>query len=307
MPCPACPVEAPGARELLNEVARLASDLGIPAYDEDRRQGQLRYAVLRCGWRTNESMLTLVTRTREVPHLDALAQAIAREHPGIVTIAQNVNPRVTNAILGGETRLLHGEPRMHDQLLDCTFEISPVSFYQVNPQQTEVLYQSAIDGMQLREGDTVLDTYCGSGTIGLAAAASARANGAHVRLIGVERNVEGMRDAQRNAQANGLEGMSDFIARDATEYMREAAEQGLNVDVLIMDPPRAGSTPAFVEAATSLKPRRIVYISCNPVTHVRDLELFGEAGYRVDRLTPVDLFPHTTHTEMIATLTPATS
>lgn len=161
--------------------------------------------------------------------------------------------------------------------------------------------------MQLREGDTVLDTYCGSGTIGLAAAASARANGAHVRLIGVERNVEGMRDAQRNAQANGLEGMSDFIARDATEYMREAAEQGLNVDVLIMDPPRAGSTPAFVEAATSLKPRRIVYISCNPVTHVRDLELFGEASYRVDRLTPVDLFPHTTHTEMIATLTPATS
>lgn len=307
VPCPVCPVEAPGARELLNEVARLASDLGIPAYDEDRRQGQLRYAVLRCGWRTNESMLTLVTRTREVPHLDALAQAIAREHPGIVTIAQNINPRVTNAILGGETRLLHGEPRMHDQLLDCTFEISPVSFYQVNPQQTEVLYQSAIDGMQLREGDTVLDTYCGSGTIGLAAAASTRANGAHVRLIGVERNVEGMRDAQRNAQANGLEGMSDFIARDATEYMREAAEQGLNVDVLIMDPPRVGSTPAFVEAATSLKPRRIVYISCNPVTHVRDLELFGEAGYRVDRLTPVDLFPHTTHTEMIATLTPATS
>ncbi len=108
VPCPACPVEAPGARELLNEVARLASDLGIPAYDEDRRQGQLRYAVLRCGWRTNESMLTLVTRTREVPHLDALAQAIALEHPGIVTIAQNVNPRVTNAILGGETRLLHG-------------------------------------------------------------------------------------------------------------------------------------------------------------------------------------------------------
>ena len=126
--------------------------------------------------------------------------------------------------------------------------------------------------------------------------------GSEIRLIGVERNVEGVRDAQRNAQVNDLDTISEFIARDATEYMGDAAGRHDAVDVLVMDPPRAGSTPAFVDAAVALGPRRIVYISCNPVTQVRDLELFGAAGYRVDALTPVDLFPHTAHTEMVATL-----
>lgn len=302
IPCASCAVEAQGSRDTLNDVARLASELGIPAYDEDRRQGQLRHAVLRVGWRTSEAMLTLVTRTRDVPHLDELVDAVIRAHPDLVTIAQNVNPRVTNAILGGETRVLHGEPRMRDRLLDCMFEISPVSFYQVNPQQTEVLYQRAIEEMEIAEGDVVLDTYCGSGTIGIAAAAHARAHGVRMRLVGVERNVEGVRDAARNAQINELESTSEFIARDATEYMQEAAKKNEPIDVLIMDPPRAGSTPQFIEAAVALAPRRIVYISCNPVTQVRDLELFGASGYRVERLTPVDLFPHTAHTEMIATL-----
>lgn len=305
VPCPACAVEAPGARELLGDVARFATELNIPAYDEDLRRGQLRYAVLRCGWRTKEAMLTLVTRTREVPHLEELVELVSQAHPKLVTIAQNVNPRVTNAILGGETRILHGEPRMRDELLDCTFEISPVSFYQVNPQQTEVLYLQAIEGMDLQDGTVVLDAYCGSGTIGIAAAAHARKQGVRIRLVGVERNVEGVRDAVRNAQINGLADTAEFIARDATEYMREAADAHMHVDVVVMDPPRAGSTPEFIEAAAALAPRRIVYISCNPVTHVRDLAVLGENGYRVERLTPVDLFPHTSHTEMVATLTRA--
>ncbi|MDO4437481.1 MAG: 23S rRNA (uracil(1939)-C(5))-methyltransferase RlmD [Coriobacteriaceae bacterium] len=301
--CPACAVEAPGARELLNDVAACAQSLGIPAYDEDRRCGQLRYAIVRKGWRTGETMLTLVTRSREVPHLDELADALRRAHPELVCVAHNINPRVTNAILGGETRILAGSPRMRDELLGCTFEISPVSFYQVNPQQTEVLYQRAIEGMRLSDGDTLLDTYCGSGTIGLCAAAAARSADIDVVLVGVERNKEGVRDAVRNAQINELDGASTFIARDATEYMRQAAAQGEHVDVLVMDPPRAGSTPEFIEAAAALAPRRIVYISCNPVTQVRDLELLGEAGFALERLTPVDMFPHTTHVETVAVLT----
>lgn len=300
--CPACAVEAPGARELLNEVARLASELGIPAYDEDRRCGQLRYAVLRRGWRTDESMLTLVTRGLEVGHLDELARRLVEAHPELVTVAQNVNPRVTNAILGGQTRVIMGRERMADRLLDCTFEISPVSFYQVNPQQTEVLYRLAIDDMELRGSDAVLDTYCGSGTIGLAAAAWARRQGLDIALTGVERNPEGVRDAVRNAGLNDLGASSSFIARDATEYMLEAASRGDEVDVLVMDPPRAGSTPEFLDAAVSLAPRRIVYISCNPKTQARDLEHLGRAGYRLERLTPVDLFPHTEHVETVAAL-----
>lgn len=300
--CPTCAVEAPGAREILNEVASIATELGIPAYDEDRRRGELRYAILRTGWRTGECMITLVTRGRDVAHLDELAHRLTQAHSEIVTVAHNVNPRVTNAILGGETSIIAGRDRMRDQLLGCTFEISPVSFYQVNPEQTEVLYARAIEAAELRSNDVLLDTYCGSGTIGLCAAAKAREAGIDVDLIGVERNAEGIRDAKRNAALNGLDSASRFIARDATEYMLEAAEANETVDILIMDPPRAGSTPEFIRAAATLGPRTVVYISCNPTTQARDLELFAHEGYDVTTLVPVDLFPHTSHTEMIAAL-----
>lgn len=300
--CPTCVVETTGARETLNDIAAIATELQIPAYDEDRRCGELRYAILRAGWRTGERMVTLVTRTREVPRISDLANRLLELHPEIVTIAHNINPRVTNAILGGETHVIFGRDRMRDALLGCTFEISPTSFYQVNPEQTETLYASAIEAADLHDGDVVLDAYCGSGTIGLCAAASARAEGKDITLIGVERNAEGIRDAKRNAQLNSLEESSHFIARDATEYMLEAARTNTKIDALIMDPPRAGSTPAFIEAAAALAPRTIVYISCNPATQVRDLELFAHKGYAATSLIPVDLFPHTSHTEMIATL-----
>ena len=347
---PGCCVEAPGAREILNEVGHAAEELGIPAYDEDTRRGLLRYAIVRMGWRTSEAMLTLVTAHRDVPGIAELATHMQAFDPRIVTVAQNVNPRVTNAILGTETHVLAGPGTMHDQLLGCTFEISPTAFYQTNPEQTEALYQLAIDGMNLCEGDVLLDAYCGSGTIGLAAAretaeavgrarevasgaSACRQHGAEddggsdwrgpvagtgsnrltgserptghacpIRLIGVERNPAGIADARRNAQLNGLEAAAEFIAQDATAYMERAAERGERVDVLSMDPPRAGSTPEFLAAAAALAPRRIVYISCNPVTQVRDLEQLGRAGYRLCRLTPVDMFPHTTHTETVAVL-----
>lgn len=310
IPCGVCAVEAPGARELLNAVAHIAEGLGIPAYDEDKRTGQLRYAVVRAGWRTNDMMLTLVTRSRNVAHLGELAERLRTIEPRLVTIAHNINPRATNAILGGETHVLYGADRMRDQLLDCTFEISPTSFYQVNPQQTEILYQLAIDNMDLQPGDTVLDTYCGSGTIGLCAAASMSDAADGLHLVGVERNVEGVRDAKRNAVINGMASEADgneresvrFVAQDATEYMRDEAAKGTRVDVVIMDPPRAGSTPEFLSAAAALGPRRIVYISCNPATQVRDLEQLGELGYRLERLTPVDLFPHTSHVETVAVI-----
>lgn len=217
-------------------------------------------------------------------------------------MAHNVNPRVTNAILGGETRIIAGRDRMRDELLGCTFEISPVSFYQVNPEQTEILYRTAVEAARLRADDVLLDTYCGSGTIGLCAAGLARGAGIDVSLVGVERNAEGIRDAKRNAALNGLEATSTFIARDATEYMLEAADAGSKANVLIMDPPRAGSTPEFIRAAATLAPRTVIYISCNPATQARDLELFAAEGYTVTSLVPVDLFPHTSHTEMIAVL-----
>ena len=300
---PDCCVEAPGARAILNGVARAAEACHIPAYEEDRCRGLLRYAIVRMGYHTDEVMLTVVTRERRMPHYRQFITALQNIDERITTVAQNINPKMTNAILGGESHILAGRARMRDRLLSCTFEISPTAFYQTNPEQTELLYQLAIDGMDLQDGDVLLDAYCGSGTIGMCAAAEARAAGIDITLLGIERNHFGVRDAARNAEVNDLCDRARFIETDATEYLQHAARRGEHVDVLALDPPRAGSTPAFIEAACAMAPRRIVYISCNPYTQERDLRLFAQGGYRMVRMTPVDMFPHTSHVETVAVLT----
>lgn len=299
---PECPVEAPGARQILNGIAREAERLHIPAFNEDKHLGLLRYAVVRCGWRTDQVMVTLVTAQRDLPHAQEFFEAVAALDPHIVTVAQNINGRPGNAILGEETRIVYGTECMRDQLLGCDFDISPTAFYQTNPQQTELLYQLAIDGMDLQQGDVLMDAYCGSGTIGLCAAKAAQDKGIGIMLLGVERNPAGIADARRNAELNGLTRSAWFMADDATDYILDAADNNERVDVLSIDPPRAGSTPEFLEAACALKPRRITYISCNPVTQERDLHQLLDGGYRLLKITPVDMFPHTDHTETVAVL-----
>lgn len=299
---PECPVEAPGARQILNGVAREAERLHIPAFNEDKHLGLLRYAVVRCGWRTDQVMVTLVTAQRDLPHAQEFFEAVAALNPHIVTVAQNINGRPGNAILGEETRIVYGAECMRDQLLGCEFDISPTAFYQTNPQQTELLYQLAIDGMDLQQGDILMDAYCGSGTIGLCAAKAAQDKGVGIMLLGVERNHAGIADARRNAELNGLTRSAWFMADDATDYILDAADNNEQIDVLSIDPPRAGSTPEFLEAACALKPRRITYISCNPVTQERDLHQLLDGGYRLLKITPVDMFPHTDHTETVAVL-----
>ncbi len=299
---PDCCVEAPGARRILNEVARVAEAHRIPAYNEDAHVGLLRYAVLRLGWRTDEIMLTVVTAQRDLPDAEAFWSDLAAIDEKIVTVAQNINNRVTNAIHGDETRVVWGKECLRDHLLSCDFDISPTAFYQTNPEQTEVLYQLAIDGMDLQRGDVLLDAYCGSGTIGLCAARAQAEKGEPIMLFGVERNEAGISDARKNAKLNGLTRGAWFIADDATEYMLNAADNHERVDVLSIDPPRAGSTPEFLEAVIALRPRRIVYISCNPTTQERDLHPLMDAGYQLLRITPVDMFPHSSHIETIAVL-----
>ena len=299
---PECPVEAPGARQILNGIAREAERLHIPAFNEDKHLGLLRYAVVRCGWRTDQIMVTLVTAQRDLPHAQEFFEAVAALDPHIVTVAQNINGRPGNAILGEETRIVYGAECMRDQLLGCEFDISPTAFYQTNPQQTELLYRLAIDGMDLQQGDILMDAYCGSGTIGLCAAKDAQDKGIGIILLGVERNPAGIADARRNAELNGLTRSAWFMADDATDYILDAADNNERIDVLSIDPPRAGSTPEFLEAACALKPRRITYISCNPVTQERDLHQLLDGGYRLLKITPVDMFPHTDHTETVAVL-----
>ena len=298
VPCASCLVEAPHAREALNAVARAAEELRIPAYDEDRGRGLLRHAVVRAGYATKECLLTVVTNGRDIARGRQFVERVRARAPFVTAMAQNVNQRRTNAILGRETHPLLGGGRMRDELLGCTFEIGPTSFYQTNPEQTERLYALAIAGAGLEAGMRVLDAYCGIGTIGLCAAG--RVPG--LEVVGVEQVEGAVADARANAKLNGLDDRCRFVCADATAYMRDARRGRERFDVVLMDPPRAGSTPVFIEGVLGLAPERVVYVSCNPETQRRDVELLLEGGYRVDALDVVDMFPHTKHAETVMVL-----
>lgn len=319
-----CLVEDSRARAILNDVAYLAGQFNIHAYQEDRGKGTLRHAVVRCGYATDDVMLVLVANGQHLPHEQEFIAALRKAHPELTSIFLNVNQKRTNAILGRETRLLWGSTSMSDKLLGCTFEIGPTSFYQTNPQQTEVLYQLAIDGAladseltgaALTEASTqtdasapannlrILDAYCGTGTIGLCLAHAAEAQGINLLLTGVDQVENNIQMARRNARNNKLK--AEFICDDATRYMQALAKDGQNFDVIILDPPRAGSTPAFLKATTQLAQKKIVYVSCNVVTQARDLKVLFDSGFAIERVTPVDMFPHTKHVECVVVLSKA--
>lgn len=309
-----CLVEDGQARAILNDVAYLAGQFNIHAYQEDRGKGALRHGVVRCGYATDDVMLVLVVNGQHLPREQEFIAALRKTHPELTSIFLNVNQKHTNAILGRETRLLWGSTSMSDKLLDCTFEIGPTSFYQTNPQQTEVLYQLAIDGALAgskladseQTGDAqasnlrVLDAYCGTGTIGLCLAHAAEAQGINLSLTGVDQVENNIQMARRNARNNKLE--AEFICDDATRYMQALAKDGQNFDVIILDPPRAGSTPTFLKATAQLAQKKIVYVSCNVVTQARDLKVLLDSGFAIERVTPVDMFPHTKHVECVVVL-----
>ena len=314
-----CLVEDGQARAILNDVAYLAGQFNIHAYQEDRGKGALRHGVVRCGYATDDVMLVLVVNGQHLPHEQEFIAALRKAHPELTSIFLNVNQKRTNAILGRETRLLWGSTSMSDKLLGCTFEIGPTSFYQTNPQQTEVLYQLAIDGAlagselagteqasatQTSAAQTsnlrVLDAYCGTGTIGLCLARAAKAQGINLLLTGVDQVENNIQMARRNARNNKLE--AEFICDDATRYMQALAKDGQNFDVIILDPPRAGSTPTFLKATAQLAQKKIVYVSCNVVTQARDLKVLLDSGFAIERVTPVDMFPHTKHVECVVVL-----
>ena len=328
-----CLVEDGRARAILNDVAYLAGQFNIHAYQEDRGKGALRHGVVRCGYATDDVMLVLVVNGQHLPHEQEFIAALRKAHPELTSIFLNVNQKRTNAILGRETRLLWGSTSMSDKLLGCTFEIGPTSFYQTNPQQTEVLYQLAIDGAlagselagselagsELAGSESadaeqasvstqtsissqtsnlrVLDAYCGTGTIGLCLAHAAEAQGVNLLLTGVDQVENNIQMARRNARNNKLE--AEFICDDATRYMQALAKDGQNFDVIILDPPRAGSTPTFLRATAQLAQKKIVYVSCNVVTQARDLKVLLDSGFAIERVTPVDMFPHTKHVETV--------
>ena len=291
-----CRLEDEAADAIIVTIRALLPRFRLTPYNEDTGRGFLRHVLVRRGFSTGEVMVVLVTPTALFPKKDAFLHELLRRRPEITTVIQSVNGAKTSLVLGKQERVLFGKGYIEDELCGCRFRISARSFYQINPVQTEVLYGKAIEYAALTGSETVLDAYCGIGTIGLCAAKHAK------QVIGVELNADAVRDAKQNAKLNNAANARFFCA-DAGRFMTEAARAGDKIDVVFMDPPRAGSDLPFLKSVAALAPKRIVYISCNPETLARDLGFLCKNGYQVKRMQPVDMFPHTGHVESVVLLT----
>lgn len=311
VPTDKCLIENETAKKVVLAVRDIMRKHDVAPYREDTGTGFMRHVVVRIGHTSGEVLVTLVTNSDDFPSSKSFCRELIRLCPAVTTVVQNVNERQTNVILGDKERVLYGPGFILDELCGLSFRISSKSFYQVNATQTEVLYRAAMDLAGFDGTQVAIDAYCGTGTIGLVAAKSGAA-----RVIGVDSVESAIRDARTNARHNGVEN-AEFVAGDATDFMCELAkegvfgaseqEEGIQAGglVVLMDPPRAGSTEEFLRAAAALAPKRIVYISCNPETQARDVEFLDSIGYAVVAVQPVDMFPHTDHIECIVALEPA--
>ena len=298
VPVDSCLLEDETADRIIVTIRSMLRGFKIPVYDEDTGRGLLRHVLVKRGFTSGEVMVVLVCAKPSLPSAKHFVPALRETHPEITTILLNHNPYATNLVLGQNERVLYGKGTIEDTLCGKVFRISARSFYQINPVQTEALYQTAIDFADLHGSETVIDAYCGIGTIGLAASDKAGA------VVGVELNRDAVRDAIFNCRRNGVNN-ARFYCADAGDFMTAMAQDGDTADVLFMDPPRAGSSPAFLRAAVTLAPKRIVYISCNPETQARDLQTLVSNGYTVRKIQPVDMFPHTNHVETVVLITRA--
>ncbi len=290
-----CLIEDEKADEIILTIRKLVKGFKLTVYDEKNGRGFLRHVLVKRGFSTNEIMVVLVTGTSVFPSKNAFVKELLKLHPDITTIVQNINNKFTSMVLGDKETVLYGKGYIEDILCGCRFRISPKSFYQINPVQTEVLYGKAVEFAGLTGKERVIDAYCGIGTIGIVASKSAG------EVIGVEVNPDAVRDAKVNTKINDIENIS-FYCADAGEFMVSMKEQGEKCDVLFMDPPRAGSDKKFLSCALSLAPEKIVYISCNPETQQRDLFFLIKNGYKVKKIQPVDMFPYTNHVETVVLL-----
>ncbi|MCZ0702897.1 23S rRNA (uracil1939-C5)-methyltransferase [Natronobacillus azotifigens] len=281
---------------MVEAVRSIADRLGIPAYDEQSHRGVLRHIMARTGEATDQTMIVLVTKTAELPHKQQFIDQLKETFPNITSIMQNINKERTNVILGKQTKCLWGEGYIYDTIGDIQFKISAKSFYQVNPKQTKKLYDQTLAFADLSGGETVIDAYCGIGTISLFLAQKAG------KVYGVEIVPEAITDAKENAKLNKMENV-DFVVGQAEKVMPWWTAQGLKPDVIVVDPPRKGCEEELLAAMIAMKPERIVYVSCNPSTLARDLRILEDGGYRTKKVQPVDMFPQTSHVECCALLT----
>lgn len=290
-----CLIQHPASNRVLTKIKELAPRYGVKVYNEATGEGLLRHVLVRVSQKTGESMAVLVTNGRHIPKAREFATELMEAVPGLESVVQNINERRTNVVLGEDSRVIAGRATLTDYIGDLRFEISARSFFQVNPQQTEVLYGKAVEYAGLTGRETVIDAYCGIGTISLFLARRA------ARVYGIEVVPEAIEDARRNAWLNDV-GNAEFLAGEVEEVLPDLAARGVRPDVVVVDPPRKGCEASVLETFVAMEPRRIVYVSCNPATMARDLAFLNERGYRPVEVQPVDMFPHTAHVECVVKL-----
>ncbi|OIK08922.1 23S rRNA (uracil(1939)-C(5))-methyltransferase RlmD [Bacillus sp. MUM 13] len=281
--------------EAVQTVKEICSELGIPAYDEQTHRGVLRHIMARYGKETGELMVVIITRTTELLQRNKIVEEIIKRLPKVKSIVHNINSKKTNVILGEKTKVLWGSEVIYDYIGDVKFAISARSFYQVNPDQTKVLYSKALEYAGLTGEESVIDAYCGIGTISLFLAQKAK------KVFGVEIVPEAISDAKRNAELNGITN-AEFAVGEAEKVIPAWYEEGNTADVLVVDPPRKGCDEALLNTIIQMKPKKVVYVSCNPATLARDLRILEDGGYKTIEVQPVDMFPQTTHVEVIVKL-----
>ena len=295
VPVDICQIEDKKADEIIQDIKGMLRSFKIKTYDEDTGYGLLRHVLVRRGFKSGEIMVVLVLGSPIMPSKNNFVKALRKKHPEISTVIINVNDKKTSMVLGEKESVIYGKGYISDELCGCRFKISSKSFYQVNPVQTEILYNKAIEFAGLTGKERVLDAYCGIGTIGIIASKKAK------QVIGVELNRAAVKDAITNAKLNGVNNIR-FYTEDAGQFMLKTSEQMLQdknagIDVVFMDPPRAGSDENFMGSVVKLAPEKVVYVSCNPETLARDLKYFKKNGYRAVKAVPVDMFPFTEHVE----------
>lgn len=290
-----CLIEDKKADEIIVTVRELIRSFHLTVFDDRTGKGFLRHVLVKRAFGTGEIMVVLVTGTPVFKSKNDFCRELRRLHPEITTIVQNVNNNFTSLVLGEKETVLYGSGYITDELMGYKFRISPKSFYQINYEGTKVLYSKAMEFADFSKNDRVIDAYSGVGTIGMIASSYVK------EVISVELNRDAVKDAKINAALNKIKNIRFFCA-DATEFLLTAAKENEKIDVVLMDPPRAGSTVPFMKSVCELSPEKVVYISCNPETLSRDIAYFLKNGYAVKKIQPVDMFPHTAHIETVVLL-----
>jgi 23S rRNA (uracil1939-C5)-methyltransferase len=288
-----CPVQDKVSEKIRHIVLCFVTQFNLTIYNEITGKGLLRHIIVRTAKATHEVMVILVINGESLNNQDVLIDQLIHAVDGIVSVVLNINKKKTNVIMGRKNRIIYGEPVIIDKLCGLTFRISPHAFYQINSFQTEKLYGKALEYAQLTQNDTVIDAYCGIGTISLIAAEQAK------KVIGIEIVGEAIDDAKANASMNNIENV-EFLCGESEVLMPRLVHDGLKADVVIVDPPRKGCDTAMLDAILTVKPKRVVYVSCNPATLARDLKYLCESEqYKIEAVQPVDMFPHTGHVETV--------